>query len=195
MRDLFGGAIVVNVPPDYTDVSMLRQIPDNQEVFARADSDCSFIFELLESVPDVASTDAAPALFHWNNLAVESEASESEVNHSRDVPVSLLSREFASGEVEAHASVATGFQRVAKFRDTQDAANIVRVSLACLRLPKVTTDFLIVFNEPLVLHADSASKKVGCSVDPAASTTADDVPITLLETLSTLAVHDWSLFG
>jgi hypothetical protein len=32
VKDLFGGAIRMGVPPQWTDLSDLRQVPDNQEV-------------------------------------------------------------------------------------------------------------------------------------------------------------------
>jgi hypothetical protein len=33
VKELFGGAIRMGVPPQWTDVSDLRQVPDNQEVW------------------------------------------------------------------------------------------------------------------------------------------------------------------
>ena len=38
----------VAIPAGFHDVTKLREVPDNQEVFADADSDQSFIFELLQ---------------------------------------------------------------------------------------------------------------------------------------------------
>ena len=57
-RELWGGAVHVDVPPGFHDVTKLREVPDNQEVFADADSDQSFIFELLQ-VRHFATTRAA----------------------------------------------------------------------------------------------------------------------------------------
>lgn len=195
MRNLFGGAIQAHVPPEFADVSLLRQVPDNQEVFAHPDSDSSVIFELLESVENVATNDAALAVFHWRNLACEAEASETELLLARDVPSSLLSAEFAAGEFEVIASVACGLQRVAKFKDPKDAANTVRVNLGCVRLPKVSTDLLIVFNEPVKIHGDSSSAKVGCEVSVPSAQEESGLPIVLQSALSSLIVTDWDLFG
>ena len=45
---LFGGALSASLPPGARDVSDLREVPDNQEVFAHGHSDQSLIVELLE---------------------------------------------------------------------------------------------------------------------------------------------------
>lgn len=196
MRELFGGAIQAAVPAEFADVSVLRQIPDNQEVFAHPGNDSSVIFELLDFQEGVVSSDAAPALFHWKNLATEADALETEILFAHDVPSSSLSPGFASGESSAIASVACGHQRVAKFKDAREAANTVRVTLACVRLPRVSTDLLIVFNEPVVIHEESSSAKAGCAVDPAATAAANPpVPTVLQDALSSLVVRDWNLFG
>lgn len=47
-RELYGGAIVVALPPDSIDASDLRQIPDHQEVFLRPKTLTSIIFEINE---------------------------------------------------------------------------------------------------------------------------------------------------
>lgn len=199
MRDLFGGAVQAAVPAAFADVSQLRQIPDNQEVFAHADSDRSVIFELLEAVDTVPSSGAAPALFHWHNLAAEADAADAEILFSHAVAPSGLSPGLAAAGGGAAASVACGRQRVAKFRDAADAANTVRVALACVRLPRVATDVLVVLNEPVAIHAESSSARAGCAVGPvepaAAGAGADAVPAVLQDALSSLTVRDWGVFG
>ena len=47
-RELFGGAITVDLPTRMVDVSDFRPVPDNQEVWTDADRDESIILELLE---------------------------------------------------------------------------------------------------------------------------------------------------
>lgn len=46
---LFGGAMEILVPNGFLDVSEIRQVPDNQEVFVSNYSDASLIVELLET--------------------------------------------------------------------------------------------------------------------------------------------------
>lgn len=48
IRDLYGGALKIMLPPGYDDVSDFRPVPDNQEVFADRFSNDSIIIEILE---------------------------------------------------------------------------------------------------------------------------------------------------
>lgn len=47
---LFGGAIVCDLPSNFADVSKLRQVPDNQEVYIDQDGFTSIIFDITERV-------------------------------------------------------------------------------------------------------------------------------------------------
>jgi hypothetical protein len=47
-RELYGGAIKLNLPTSYDDVSNFRQVPDHQEVWVDRDSNTSLIVELLD---------------------------------------------------------------------------------------------------------------------------------------------------
>jgi hypothetical protein len=58
-RELFGGAIRISVPPRFEDVSGVRQIPDNQEVFVCQESDQSIIIEILELAEEVCSSSSS----------------------------------------------------------------------------------------------------------------------------------------
>ncbi|KAF2723446.1 Mog1p/PsbP-like protein [Polychaeton citri CBS 116435] len=49
-RDLYGGAIVCDLPSNFADVSDIRQVPDNQEVWLDANGYTSIIFDILERV-------------------------------------------------------------------------------------------------------------------------------------------------
>jgi hypothetical protein len=63
----FGGAITLELPTRFVDVSQFRHIPDTQEVFADVDTDQSFIVELLDL--EDGEPDASGATFHFNPIA------------------------------------------------------------------------------------------------------------------------------
>jgi hypothetical protein len=193
-RQLFGGAIQAAVPAEFADISGLRQVPDNQEVFAHAETDRSLIFDLLESEGDVPAADGAPALFHWHVLARDSGAISSAVTHSRSIPLERMAPALAAGDPRAHVSVAYGVQHVAKFKDAAAAANAVRVCLACVRLPRASTDVLIAFNDPVAMHPASSSAKFGSAVASPAVRDEEERSAVLHAALTSLAVNDWSLF-
>lgn len=195
VRRLFGGAIEAAVPAEFTDVSTLRQVPDNQEVFAHAESDRSIIFELLEAEADIPSAEAAPAKLHWSVLARDSGAIESTLTHSREFLREKMTASLATGDPDLYASVAYGVHRVSKYKDTNDKANTVCVAVACVRLPRVTTDLLIVFNDPVAMHPESSSVKMGSSVDSPAVDDEEQRAVVLHAAIASLDVKDWSLFG
>ncbi|PKC05310.1 Ran-interacting Mog1 protein [Rhizophagus irregularis] len=58
-KELFGGSISMYIPPSFEDISNVRNVPDNQEVFADVNTDQSIIVEILEFVKQVANEDAA----------------------------------------------------------------------------------------------------------------------------------------
>ena len=62
-RELFGGAIIMMLPETYEDVSVLREVPDHQEVFVDRDSEVSLIVELLEHDGTVGDEQAAQHYF------------------------------------------------------------------------------------------------------------------------------------
>src|SRR5690606_14816549 len=87
---LFGGACSITLPNDFVDVSKIRQVPDNQEVFVQSTSDACFIIELVEAQSDsldasTASEATAPAEaaemsttglaeFHFDQIAKDNDA-------------------------------------------------------------------------------------------------------------------------
>jgi Ran-interacting Mog1 protein len=163
-RDLFGGAIRAVVPAEFTDVSCLRQVPDNQEVFAHADTDRSLLFELLQLEKDVATASSCPAHFHWDVLA-------------RD-----------------YASIVYGTHHVSKFHDSDEHANVVLVSVACIRLPRASTDVLIVFNDPIRIHCESSSARQGAVVDRPEMHDLSLRSTILQAAVTSFHVINWSLF-
>ena len=66
-RELFGGAMTLMLPETFEDVSVLREVPDHQEVFVDRDSEVSLIVELLEYDGAVTGEDAAQ--YYFKDLA------------------------------------------------------------------------------------------------------------------------------
>uniref|UniRef100_A0A8D2LGI4 RAN guanine nucleotide release factor n=1 Tax=Varanus komodoensis TaxID=61221 RepID=A0A8D2LGI4_VARKO len=136
-RYLFGGAFSACLPPGSLDISEMRQVPDNQEVFVHPSTDQSIIIELLEFQANVPDEDAAR--YHLEDMAGASATTEI---LSQEVLVPhLLALEGCSS-----AWLLTARQLVAKFNE--EAKNEVTLHLALLRLPQNGTDLLLTFNDP-----------------------------------------------
>lgn len=183
LRPLFGGALSALIPYNVTDISELREIPDNQEVFAHPHTDQSLIVELLEYQGQVADQDAAR--YHFEDIAGSNKAQEPGALEVSNV-VALPKAEVSLSECSS-AWMLKGTQCVAKFNE--EARNTVTIHLGLFRLPLFSTDILITFNDPQMISPDSSSAS-------AAEThrepwTVEDFQRTLLS----LTLHDPGLFG
>ncbi|KAH9967891.1 Mog1p/PsbP-like protein [Russula dissimulans] len=124
--DLFGGAITVSLPEDFFDASLLRQVPDTQEVYLSSDSDDSIIVEILERVSQ--SDSAGAARFHFEAIAHDNDAFSSSVDDVNEIPNDHVDQ---INEIPSIA-VLSGRQDVTKFNKT--SVDDVRIFLALYRL-------------------------------------------------------------
>uniref|UniRef100_A0A3Q1GN58 Ran guanine nucleotide release factor n=1 Tax=Acanthochromis polyacanthus TaxID=80966 RepID=A0A3Q1GN58_9TELE len=180
---LFGGALSAVIPHSATDISELREIPDNQEVFAHAHTDQSLIVELVEYQTQVADQDAAR--YHFEDIAGSNKALEPGAFEVTSV-VALPKPQLSLSECSS-AWMLTGTQCVSKFNE--DARNTVTLHLGLLRLQQFSTDVLITFNDPQSISPDSSS---------ASAVGTHKQPWTVQEfqrLLQTLTLHNPGLFG
>uniref|UniRef100_A0A673CAT0 Ran guanine nucleotide release factor n=1 Tax=Sphaeramia orbicularis TaxID=375764 RepID=A0A673CAT0_9TELE len=182
-RPLFGGALSAVIPPSATDISELREIPDNQEVFAHAHTDQSLIVELVEYQAQVADHDAPR--YHFEDIAGSNKALEPGAYEVASV-VALPKAELSLSE-SSSAWMLTGTQCVSKFNE--EAKNTVTLHLGLFRLPQVSTDILVTFNDPQAINPESSS---------ATAEETHTEPWTLLDfqrMLQSLTLHAPGLFG
>ncbi|PXF47944.1 putative ran guanine nucleotide release factor [Gracilariopsis chorda] len=193
-RPLFGGAISTAIPPQFADVSKIRQVPDNQEIFAHAPTDRSLIVELLQLHPDIPQPPhTTPASHHFSVIATDAHALRADLAASKLLPTSQLPA-LLTVDPRLHLSFAHGTHVVSKFRDHTAAANTVNVYVVCIRLPNVATDVLLVFNDPIQLHPHSSSTNLGSSVADPHQTDPTIRSSVLQQALNTFQINDWSLF-
>lgn len=180
---LFGGALTVEMPARFADVSAFRQVPNTQEVFAHAETDQSVIIELLEMASEAPADTAA--LFHFHSLAHDNNAFATEVEQ-----LPLVS-ELDNGGTR---SSCWGLQSVAKFNEGAASANQVRVHVACFRLPHITTDIVLSYNAPVFINSLSSSAQ---HVDATALTftSTEEVLATFAAIWSSLRILDYSIFS
>lgn len=200
-RPLFGGAMSADFPDRYADVSDIRPVPDNQEVWTDADRDESVIMEILERVDDGPDDAEGAAAWFFRDLA---EVNDASVSSGASEILSVRALEPSDmpslGGPFAAASLCVGRQRVTKSRDRDDARNLVEVSVANVRLPQVGTDLLVTLNRPLVMaEGSSAALQTGVGSMPMPPNGEGDGEGhgwgVLRRVLSSLAVNDWGLFG
>lgn len=170
------------IPHSAKDISDLREMPDNQEVFAHCHTDQSLVVELLEFQSQVEDQDAAK--YHFEDIAGSNEARKPETCDVASV-VPLSKSELSLSECSS-AWLLNGVQRVSKFNE--EARNAVTIHLGLFRLPQFSTDVLITFNDPLSISPDSSSASGTQSAEP---WTVHDFH----RVLNSFTLHDPGLFG
>ena len=187
-KPLFGGALEISLPKRFIDISDFREVPDNQEIFAdSANTDQSFIIELLEFQSEVQDANIAQHLFEdlceLNGVPKSHASILSVINVDNEALNEHFPGLFKQGLV--------GQQRVAKHRDSNEVANIVNFYLGVVRLRNVHTDLLVTFNDPVVLHEQSSSSanSIAVGMDTERSLA------TFKRVFSSLKVNDYSIFN
>ncbi|KAK2981298.1 hypothetical protein RJ640_006999 [Escallonia rubra] len=191
-RALFGGAIASTFPLRFQDVSNVREVPDNQEVFVDPTRDESLIFELLELKAGVS--DNGSATWFLQDLAREQDAEGSVVIEQSGV---FQAEGLRFRNILAVVTTAVGQMAISKGRQGREAQNLVRVYLANLRLKEVDTDVVIVANEPIAINPSSESATaVGAGLAvPAAQSGCMAMAEVFKNAVSSFKVNDWSLFA
>lgn len=139
-RELFGGAVSAVLPITVLDVSDLRQVPDSQEVFLYPESDAFLSVEVLQRVPP--EDDAEAARYHFDVLAEENEAIDTEVMDIRALQLEPK-KAITSEDVTPSPMFLRGRQRAHKFN--QPRANEVEILIALFRIAtsKARADVLV----------------------------------------------------
>lgn len=174
-RELYGGAMAMDVPSDMIDASTFRQVPDTQEVFVSKDnSDFSVIVDLLECVPGTTLEEALDE--HVKELTCLNGATAADTHM-------LLTRVVAPppATVATVATLLCGVrvfeQRVAKFGKPKDTARVaVAVALCRLAAPA------------------NADVLVTCNLGEPADASPQVLAATTEQMLHSLAVRNLSLF-
>ncbi|KAK0673595.1 hypothetical protein QBC41DRAFT_265869 [Cercophora samala] len=148
---LFGGALTVDLPTNFADVSKLRQVPDNQEVYIDKDGFTSIIVDITERVPsssdsnDPLERDAKALTTHLEELVgVEDAAETVQVWNTTETQISHL-----SDDIPAYTLIATQTHKQREGeRERQGAPDFTALILTLIRLEKEQTDILVTINVP-----------------------------------------------
>ncbi|CEP62645.1 Ran GTPase-binding protein MOG1 LALA0_S06e00430g [Lachancea lanzarotensis] len=143
-QELYGGAIACVIPEGFLDVSMLREVPDTQEVFVNSRDasekdkipdglglDESIIIDLLQRVD--AANDREALDMHLQEIAG--------LNASKEWTVAKLD---TSKAYQTCVAIETAYKW-----GKQDLKETLVLCLALLRLEDVETDVIISINIPI----------------------------------------------
>ncbi|KXN65250.1 Mog1p/PsbP-like protein [Conidiobolus coronatus NRRL 28638] len=176
LTKLFGGAIEAPTPESFLDISTVRQVPDNQEVFADQNpTNQSIIFELLEANDEVYNDEIAR--FHFNQIAEDNEADEGSSNIEELINIdSNELPNFNGHHIQAYYVQGT---QIIQPRKQEWTPTKLHIYLLIFRLPEVTTDLIITWQVPSELNDNVDFSVIRNQVDQLAKS---------------LVIKDWSLF-
>ncbi|KAI9738194.1 MAG: hypothetical protein M1834_008692 [Cirrosporium novae-zelandiae] len=186
--ELFGGAITVDFPEGYADVSTIRQVPDHQEVYLATNGFSSIIVELNQRVPSSkAATDAAALKYHLDDL-----------NDADDKVQVLEAKNMVLTQFPAGTStsllLATTSRPAPRSPPRTPIPKITGLILLLVRLIPQETDVLVTVNLPYMPgefeegDVDVEGGRIGGRI-------LEDGKAIMEVVVRSLEVRDWGLFG
>ncbi|KAK7960511.1 hypothetical protein PG996_011157 [Apiospora saccharicola] len=195
---LFGGALVCDLPSNFADVSKLRQVPDNQEVWIDRDGFTSLVFEIDERVGEKGNGPEIDGLAMTTHLEeiVGDDIERTKVWNTTPTLFSKLDEEIPAYTLiatispkKAPAAAASGSSSSSE----KNSPDFTAIILTLVRLEREKTDLLITINVPHIrgeyneedvdLELGRQGKLIGDAVDYAA------------KIWETFKVKDWNLFN
>ncbi|KAI1760918.1 Mog1p/PsbP-like protein [Hypoxylon sp. FL1150] len=187
---LYGGALIADLPATFADVSVIRQVPDNQEVYIDKDGFTSIIFDITERVGGPGSgpeIDGRALTTHLEDLVGD----DTEGVKVWNTTPTLFSR--LDEDIPAYTLIATNMPpKDPKGKSGDAATDFTAFIITLVRLEREKTDLLITINVPHIhgeyddedidLELGKNGKLIGDAVDYAA------------KIWETFKVKDWGLF-
>jgi len=186
---LFGGALIVELPSSFADVSTIRQVPDHQEVYLDKDGFTSIIFDITERVglPGKGpAIDGAAMTTHLEDI-VDSETDTVKVWTSSDTVFSRLPE-----GIPAYTLIATQTPPPDPNSRTP-APDFTAIVLNLIRLEKESTDILITINVPHI-RGEYSEDEVDLQLGKQGKLISDAVDISA-KIWETFKIKDWGLFN
>jgi len=184
---LFGGALIVDLPSTFADVSTIRQVPDHQEVYLDKDGFTSIIFDITERVGAPGSgpaVDGAALTTHLEDI-VDSDVDTVKVWNTSNTQFSKLPE-----GIPAYTLIATQTPPAAPDSKSPDFTAIV---LTLIRLERESTDILITINVPHI-KGEYTEEEVDMQMGKQGKLIESSVEIAA-KIWETFKIKDWGLFN
>lgn len=186
---LFGGALVCDLPDNFADVSTIREVPDNQEVYLDKDGFTSIIFDITQRVDapgDGLERDGRALTIHLEDL-VGDDADTVKVWNTTETQFTHLDE-----SIPAYTLIATQTPTGAE-ESRRAAPDFTALILTLVRLEKEKTDVLITINVPHI-KGEYDEEEVDLALGKQGELIGDAVEYAA-KIWSTFEVRDWRLFN
>jgi hypothetical protein len=187
---LFGGAIVCDLPEHFADVSKLRQVPDNQEVWIDRDGFTSIIFDITERVGPSGQgpkIDGRALTTHLEEL-VGSDKDSLKIWNTAETEFSRLEQRFP-----AYTLISTQTPQAGQSKERSSAPDFTALIMTLLRLEKYNTDILITINVPHI-KGEYDEEEVDLELGKQGQLIGDAVEFSA-RIWESFKIKDWGLFG
>jgi hypothetical protein len=187
---LFGGALVCDLPEKFADVSKLRQVPDNQEVYIDKDGFTSIIFDITERVGPSGGgleTDGRALTTHLEEL-VGDDTDTVKVWNTTETQFSHLDE-----NIPAYTLIATQTPKPDPRLERTSAPDFTALILTLVRLEKEKTDILITINVPHI-KGEYDEEEVDLALGKQGELIGDAVEYAA-RIWGSFDVKDWGLFN
>jgi len=187
---LFGGALIADLPSNFADVSTIRQVPDNQEVFLDKDGFTSIIFDITERIGPAGSSEAidgAALTVHLEDI-VNDEMDSVKVWSSTKTEFTNLPK-----ETPAYTLIATQTPQASDESARKQSPDFTAIVLNLVRLEKEVTDIVITINVPHI-KGEYTETDVDLELGKQGKLIHDAVEISA-RIWETFKIKDWTLFG
>ncbi|KAM0474637.1 hypothetical protein ACHAPX_007581 [Trichoderma viride] len=186
---LYGGAITCDLPKHFADVSKLRQVPDNQEVWIDKDGFTSIIFDISERVGGPGSSpeiDGRAMTTHLEDM-VGSEIDTVKIWNTAETEFSKMS----DLKHPAYTLIATQTPKLPN-NGLNSAPDFTAITMTLLRLEEQKTDILITINVPHI-RGEYDAEDVDLELGKQGKLIGDAVEVAA-RIWETFVIKDWDLF-
>jgi len=189
---LFGGALIADLPSTFADVSTIRQVPDNQEVYLDKDGFTSIIFDVTERVGPRGSSDAtdgAALTIHLEEIV------DSEIDTLKVWTTTVTQFSKLPEGTPAYTLIATQTPPIdpKDLKENSTSPDFTAIVLTLIRLEKESTDILITINVPHI-KGEYSEEDVNLELGLQGKLINDAVEYAA-RIWETFKIKDWSLFN
>ncbi|KAI4146734.1 MAG: hypothetical protein L6R39_003345 [Caloplaca ligustica] len=185
--ELFGGAITVNLPDGYADVSNIREVPDHQEIYLDASGFSSIVIEIAERVTEPAADEEA-LKFHFEDIVDEHDTGR--IWHTDIARLPQLQAPSYSLLATTTPPPATNGNVNRPLTPTFTA-----IHLTLIRLSQQATDIVITINIPHIPGQQEPSDGAVNFEEGKFGSLVREGAVIRDEIWRTFVIKDWSLFG
>ncbi|CAI2381200.1 unnamed protein product [Moneuplotes crassus] len=141
VKELYGGALTVELPNDFKDLSDIMPIEDNQEVFTDMKYDAKLIIEILECLD---SNDETALNSNFKELAETQSATNTSIEKC-GLDISVAPKIKSSNIIKSYLK---GTQHIIPSKIPTDDREEVTLFMLHLRLKDHDADILVTLNVP-----------------------------------------------